>query len=72
MFASYGNSYFEVFCVWRQKVLLVLLQQLLQISLHSVELIVWIMDPCWQCDEHQLNIVRFPKLLEHLTGAQWT
>ena len=26
--------YFEVFCVWRQKVLLVLLEQLLQISLH--------------------------------------
>lgn len=28
------EPYFEVFCVWRQKVLLVLLEQLLKISLH--------------------------------------
>ena len=40
------EPYFEVFCVWRQKVLLVLLEQLLQISLR------------WDCHTDKKGIVK--------------
>ena len=43
---SDDKLYFEVFCVWRQKVLFVLLEQLLQISLR------------WDCHTDKKGIVK--------------